>query len=119
MSFLVSSDELQESIDYVNGKERPLGLYYFGEDKKEQDHVLKTTVSGGFTLNDVIWHVGQENLPFGGIGPSGMGSYHGEEGFKEFSHAKSIYKQPNLDLMKLAGFVPPYKKKAEKTSSTS
>ena len=73
----------------------------------------------GVTLNDVIWHVGQENLPFGGIGPSGMGSYHGEEGFKEFSHAKSIYKQPNLDLMKLAGFVPPYKKKAEKTSSTS
>ena len=114
-----SSDELQESIDYVNSKERPLGLYYFGEDKKEQDHVLKTTVSGGVTLNDVIWHVGQENLPFGGIGPSGMGSYHGEEGFKEFSHAKSIYKQPNLDLMKLAGFVPPYKKKAEKTSSTS
>ena len=114
-----STEELQESIDYINSKERPLGLYYFGEDSREQDHVLKRTVSGGVTLNDVIWHVGQENLPFGGIGPSGMGSYHGEEGFKEFSHAKSIYKQPKLDLMKLAGFVPPYKKKTENTSSTS
>ena len=74
---------------------------------------MKNTTSGGVTLNDVIWHVGQENLPFGGVGPSGMGSYHGEEGFKEFSHAKSIYKQPKIDLMKLAGFVPPYKKNKE------
>ena len=113
-----SSEAVKESVNYVNSKERPLGLYYFGEDKKEQDFVLKNTTSGGVTLNDVIWHVGQENLPFGGIGPSGMGSYHGEEGFKEFSHAKSIYKQPKIDLMKLAGFVPPYKKnKEDKTTS--
>ena len=108
-----SSEAVKESVNYVNSKERPLGLYYFGEDKKEQDFVLKNTTSGGVTLNDVIWHVGQENLPFGGVGPSGMGSYHGEEGFKEFSHAKSIYKQPKIDLMKLAGFVPPYKKNKE------
>ena len=113
-----SYDNLEESVEYVNSKERPLGLYYFGDDSKEQDYVLKNTTSGGVTLNDVIWHVGQENLPFGGVGPSGMGSYHGKDGFKEFSHSKSIYKQPSLDLMKLAGFVPPYKKeKANKSKS--
>jgi len=106
-------EELSESVEYVNSKERPLGLYYFG--KENEDYVLSNTTSGGVTVNDVISHITQENLPFGGVGPSGMGSYHGHDGFKEFSHAKSIYNQVSLNLNKLAGLVPPYKKEKDKS----
>lgn len=103
--------QLDESIDYVNNKDRPLGLYYFGRDKREQEEVLARTTSGGVTVNDVVMHVAQEDLPFGGVGPSGMGSYHGYHGFKNFSHAKSIYSQSKL-ASKLASAMmrPPYKK---------
>ena len=78
-----------EAIAYVNAHERPLGLYYFGDDAAEEAQVLSSTTSGGVTVNDVIFHVAQEELPFGGVGPSGMGSYHGVDGFREFSHRKS------------------------------
>ena len=113
-----SYEKVEDSVDYINSKDRPLGLYYFGNNKKEQDYVLKHTTSGGVTLNDVISHITQENLPFGGVGPSGMGSYHGYDGFKEFSHAKSVYKQTKINLNKLAGLVPPYKTKLDKTSAS-
>ena len=109
--------DVTEPVDYINSKDRPLGLYYFGEDAKEKDYVLENTTSGGVTVNDVISHIQMEDLPFGGVGPSGMGSYHGYDGFKEFSHAKAVYKQTKINLMKLAGLVPPYKKKEEKASS--
>ena len=109
--------DVTEPVDYINSKDRPLGLYYFGEDAKEKDYVLENTTSGGVTVNDVISHIQMEDLPFGGVGPSGMGSYHGYDGFKEFSHAKAVYKQTIINLMKLAGLVPPYKKKEEKASS--
>ena len=114
-----SYEKIEDTVDYINTKNRPLGLYYFGDNKKEQDYVLKHTTSGGVTVNDVISHITQENLPFGGVGPSGMGSYHGYDGFKEFSHAKSIYKQTKINLNKLAGLVPPYKSKSEKPSASS
>ena len=114
-----SYEKIEDTVDYINTKNRPLGLYYFGDNKKEQDYVLKHTTSGGVTVNDVISHITQENLPFGGVGPSGMGSYHGYDGFKEFSHAKSIYKQTKINLNKLAGLVPPYKSKFEKPSASS
>ena len=109
--------QVSETVDYINSKDRPLGLYYFGKDTKEQDYVIKNTTSGGVTVNDVISHIQMEDLPFGGVGPSGMGSYHGHDGFKEFSHAKSTYTQSKLNLMALAGLVPPYKKKEEKPSA--
>ena len=101
-------DHIDETIDYVNEHDRPLGLYYFGSDNDETRQVLDDTVSGGVTLNDVIMHVAQENLPFGGVGPSGMGAYHGVDGFRNFSHAKSIYSQSRLisNLAKKMG--PPY-----------
>ena len=83
--------DVSETVNYINSKDRPLGLYYFGKDKKEQDFVLNNTTSGGVTVNDVISHIQMEDLPFGGVGPSGMGSYHGHDGFKEFSHAKATY----------------------------
>jgi coniferyl-aldehyde dehydrogenase len=97
-----------EAIAYVNAHERPLGLYYFGADAAEEAQVLTSTTSGGVTVNDVIFHVAQEDLPFGGVGPSGMGSYHGVDGFREFSHRKSVYKQLKKDLGPMKMLRPPY-----------
>lgn len=107
--------DFSETIAYVNSKPRPLGLYYFGEDAREERQVLDGTTSGGVTLNDVIMHIMQEDLPFGGVGPAGTGSYHGFDGFKTFSHAKAIYSQPKFDIAGLAGMRPPYGKKTEST----
>lgn len=106
---------VDEAIDYVNAHDRPLGLYYFGSDGAEETRVLSRTISGGATVNDVIFHVAMDELPFGGVGPSGMGSYTGHEGFKTFSHAKSVYTQPRIDVAKLGGFKPPYGKTTKAT----
>jgi coniferyl-aldehyde dehydrogenase len=100
--------DIDEAIAFVNGRDRPLGLYYFGEDAAEEARVLERTISGGVTVNDVIFHISAEELPFGGIGPSGMGAYHGHDGFKTFSHARAVYRQPRIDIIGLAGFKPPY-----------
>ena len=102
--------DIDDAIAQVNAKDRPLGLYYFGSDEAERTRVTDRTISGGVTVNDVIFHVSMEELPFGGVGPSGMGSYHGPDGFKTFSHAKAVYKQPKIDVAKLAGLKPPYGK---------
>jgi coniferyl-aldehyde dehydrogenase len=101
-----SYGDAKDAVAYINAHDRPLGLYYFGEDESEKSFVLNNTTSGGVTVNDVIFHVAQEDLPFGGIGPSGMGSYHGREGFLEFSHKKAIYSQTKSEL--LAMMRPPY-----------
>jgi len=106
---------IDEAIDYVRSKDRPLGLYWFGTDADEERRVLDRTISGGVTVNDVLFHVSVEDLPFGGIGPAGMGNYHGQDGFRTFSHPKSIYRQPKLDLAGMAGFKPPYGEKTRKT----
>ena len=103
--------DVQETVDYVNANDRPLGLYYFGEDSNEERKVLTETTSGGVTVNDVIMHIAQEDLPFGGVGPSGMGSYHGHDGFKNFSHAKAVYSQSKTVSKLAAAMRPPYKKK--------
>ncbi len=102
--------KIDEAVDYVNAHDRPLGLYYFGQDKAEETHVLGRTISGGVTVNDAVFHTSMEDLPFGGVGPSGMGSYHGHVGFKTFSHAKAVYRQPKTNIAKLAGLMPPYGK---------
>ena len=106
---------MDEAIDYVNAHDRPLGLYYFGSDKTEQDRVISRTVSGGVTVNDVIFHNAMEDLPFGGVGPSGMGNYHGADGFKTFSHMRAVYRQSGLDVAGIAGLKPPYGKAAHAT----
>lgn len=106
---------IDDAIDFVNRRDRPLGLYYFGHDAAEERRVLDRTISGGVTVNDVIFHISAEELPFGGIGPSGMGAYHGFDGFKTFSHARAIYRQPKIDIAKLAGFKPPYGATTAKT----
>ncbi len=102
----------EQAVAYVNANERPLGLYYFGEDRAEKEMVLQSTISGGVTVNDVIFHVGQEDLPFGGVGPSGMGSYHGYDGFKEFSHPRAVYTQTGNEI--IAMLRPPYGEKFRK-----
>jgi coniferyl-aldehyde dehydrogenase len=96
----------QDAVDYVNAHARPLALYYFGHDAAERNLVLSRTTSGGVTINDVIMHVAQEDLPFGGVGPSGMGNYHGADGFRTFSHARAVYTQTSIDIGALLR--PPY-----------
>ena len=106
---------MNEAIDYVNDHDRPLGLYYFGSDKAEESHVLNRTVSGGVTINDVVFHNAMEDLPFGGVGPSGMGNYHGADGFKTFSHMRAVFRQTGVDVAAIGGFKAPYGKATAKT----
>ncbi|MEN8721517.1 MAG: coniferyl aldehyde dehydrogenase [Alphaproteobacteria bacterium] len=101
--------QVDEVIDYVNEKDRPLALYYFGENKAEENHVLNNTTSGGVSVNEVIMHVAQEDLPFGGVGPAGMGAYHGVDGFRQFSHKKAVFTQIGKRFDGLLNAVrPPY-----------
>ena len=90
----------------MNGRPRPLALYFFGHDRGAVDRVLARTVSGGVTVNETIVHIAQEELPFGGVGPSGMGEYHGRAGFETFSKRKAVFFQPRLNALKLLR--PPY-----------
>ena len=103
-----SYGSVEDAVAYVNAHDRPLGLYYFGADATERESVLARTTSGGVTVNDVVFHVAQEDLPFGGVGPSGMGAYHGQDGFREFSHRKAIYTQIKNDPAQLKAMRPPY-----------
>ena len=103
---IVTYQQLDEAINYINQRPRPLALYYFGYNKQEQQKVLMQTHSGGVCLNETLVHVGQEDLPFGGVGTSGLGNYHGYEGFITFSHAKAVFNRPKFSLMHL--FYPPY-----------
>ena len=112
---VMTYQDIDQAVDYVNDHDRPLGLYHFGSNKKEQQHVLSHTISGGVSTHDVIFHVSMEDLPFGGVGPSGMGSYHAVEGFREFSHARAVYHQSKIDVAKLGGMKPPFGKAFEKT----
>ena len=106
---LVPYDNLDEAIAYVNARPRPLALYYFGNFDDHVQRVLNETVAGGVTINDALLHISQDHLPFGGVGPSGMGAYHGKFGFDTFSKLKPIYHQPALNGLSL--FKPPYGKR--------
>lgn len=88
---IVSYNNLEDAIGYIQTDERPLALYAFSHDSAELEHILKYTHSGGVTINDWGWHVVNHDAPFGGIGNSGMGTYHGHEGFRELSHAKTVF----------------------------
>lgn len=90
---VITYDRLDDVIHAINAGERPLALYWFGNDDKLRDSVLRRTVSGGVTINDTLMHVAHDNLPFGGVGPSGWGAYHGKHGFLRFSHQKSVFLQ--------------------------
>lgn len=101
-----SYDELDQAIAYVNARPRPLALYYFDWDKANGRKVLRETHAGGVCLNDTISHVGVDDLPFGGVGDSGMGAYHGPEGFRTFSKAKGVYRKGRFNAARF--IMPPY-----------
>ncbi|MFJ4387614.1 coniferyl aldehyde dehydrogenase [Pseudomonas sp. NPDC089408] len=105
---LLPYDEVDQVLAQVNARPRPLALYYFGTDPEEQRHVLAHSLSGGVTLNDVMMHAALHDAPFGGVGGSGMGHYHGREGFLEFSHTRTVLKAPEHDPRREWGLLPPY-----------
>ena len=105
----------EDAVAHVNDGERPLALYWYGEDTETRDRVLHETVSGGVTVNDSLWHVAQEHLPFGGVGKSGLGAYHGEAGFETFSHMKPVFYQSRFASASLLH--PPYTAKTDKIIS--
>ena len=105
---LLPYDEIDQVLAEINARPRPLALYYFGEGAEEQRRVLEHTLSGGVTLNDVMMHAAMHDAPFGGVGASGMGHYHGREGFIEFSHLRTVFKAPAHDPRREWGVLPPY-----------
>ncbi|WP_417777406.1 coniferyl aldehyde dehydrogenase [Stutzerimonas xanthomarina] len=109
---VVPYDEIGQALAYVNARPRPLALYYFGYDRAEQRHVLRHTHSGGVCLNDTLLHVAQDDLPFGGVGPSGMGHYHGHDGFLTFSKAKGVFIKQRFNAARM--IYPPYGKALQK-----
>jgi coniferyl-aldehyde dehydrogenase len=103
---VVPYDGADDALAYVNGRDRPLALYWFGVDRAARDRFLAGTVSGGVTVNDCLLHVAQENQPFGGVGASGTGAYHGHWGFRALSKEKPVYRQTRLSGLDL--LLPPY-----------
>ena len=101
-------EKIDAVIADINSRPRPLALYYFGEDEAEQQNVLEHTLSGGVTINEAMFHAAMEDAPFGGVGDSGMGHYHGREGFLEFSHTRTVFKAPAYDPRREWGLLPPY-----------
>jgi coniferyl-aldehyde dehydrogenase len=109
---ILTYTRLEEALAYVNAHPRPLALYYFGHDRETIDRVLSETTSGGVTINETMLHFAQEDLPFGGVGPSGMGAYHAKEGFLSFSKQKPVFHQSRINAR---GFLlPPYGKLADR-----
>jgi coniferyl-aldehyde dehydrogenase len=104
-------DYVGEAISAINAAPSPLALYHFGRDADERRYILRETRSGGVTVNDVTMHYLAAELPFGGVGESGMGAYHGEYGFRRFSHERAVLQQTPLDFAGLTGLRPPYGKR--------
>jgi coniferyl-aldehyde dehydrogenase len=105
-------ENINEVIGHINQGERPLALYFFGQSGNDINHIKQKTVSGGMVVNDIAAHVLQDSMPLGGIGHSGMGSYHGFDGFRQLSHPKAFYQQGLLSLTPM--FKPPYSAKMQK-----
>ncbi|HSC84716.1 MAG TPA: aldehyde dehydrogenase family protein, partial [Pseudomonas sp.] len=103
---IVPYQRIEDAFAYINDRPRPLALYYFGYNKAEQQRVLHETHSGGVCINDTLLHVAQDDMPFGGVGPSGMGHYHGHEGFLTFSKAKGVFIKQRFNAAKF--IYPPY-----------
>ena len=109
---IVPVESVDAAIRYVADHPRPLALYYFDRDQARIDDLLRRTHSGGVTINDCTLHVAEEHLPFGGVGPSGMGAYHGKEGFDAMSHRKAVLHQARVSARFLT--LPPYTERTER-----
>jgi len=103
---LVPYDRIEDAIAFVAARPHPLALYWFDRDGARTDQALRDLPAGGVTVNDTILHIAQDSLPFGGVGASGMGNYHGRWGFDTFSHMKAVFRQSRINGMAL--FLPPY-----------
>jgi len=103
---IVTYRSVHDAIAYINARPRPLAFYYFDESARRASEVLATTISGGACINDTVLHAMVDDAPFGGVGPSGMGAYHGEEGFRTFSHMRTVFRQSRLNGTAL--LAPPY-----------
>lgn len=101
-------DQMEDVIEFINRRPRPLALYYFDFDQARADYIAQRTHSGHFGINTVLTHVAQDDLPFGGVGASGMGKYHGPEGFFNLSHERSMMSNPKLYSLKY--ILPPFNK---------
>lgn len=108
---ILSYRSLEEAIAFVGARERPLALYCFSNSRRDRRRVLDGAISGGVTLNGTLMHVAQENLPFGGVGASGIGAYHGHEGYKRFSHARAVHRIGFVNVFERLG--PPWGKMAQ------
>ncbi len=109
--------DITEVPNKIEPRRNPLAMYYFGKDKSEQEYLLNHVQSGGVCINDITLHYVQEDLPFGGVGASGMGAYHGPEGFRNMSHARAIYSQTMIDVLPIIGARPPFGEKFRKNIS--
>ena len=105
---LLPYDNISEVIADINSREKPLALYYFGENESELEVVLANTTSGGVSVNDCLMHAAIHDAPFGGVGASGMGHYHGKEGFLAFSHHRTVFVAPEHDPRGEWGMLPPH-----------
>ena len=114
---VMTYSDVAEVPDMIEPRRNPLALYYFGKDKREQEYLLNHVQSGGVCINDITLHYVQEDLPFGGFGASGMGAYHGPEGFRSLSHARAIYSQTMIDVLPIVGARPPFGDKFRKNIS--
>ncbi|MEQ1070455.1 coniferyl aldehyde dehydrogenase [Acinetobacter lwoffii] len=112
---IMEYDQIDDVIDFINSRPRPLALYYFDFDQARADYVAQRTHSGHFGQNTVLTHVAQDDLPFGGVGASGMGKYHGPEGFFSLSHERSVMSNPKLYSLKY--ILPPFNKPIHKLIS--
>jgi coniferyl-aldehyde dehydrogenase len=99
---------IADAVAKINSRPHPLAFYYFGRDRTQCGNVLRQTLAGGVTVNDTLWHFAHKNLPFGGVGASGTGAYHGEATFLTFTHRKPVFVQPRFAAAKLLH--PPYGK---------
>lgn len=103
---MLEYDDIDEAIRYINARERPLALYYFDYNADRAEYMASRTHSGHFGINQVLTHVAQDDLPFGGVGASGMGKYHGPEGFFSMSHGRSVMLKPRFYAFKM--ILPPF-----------
>ena len=114
---VMTYSDVAEVPNMIEPRRNPLAMYYFGKDKREQEYLLSHVQSGGVCINDITLHYVQEDLPFGGVGASGMGAYHGPEGFRSLSHARAIYSQTMIDVLPIIGARPPFGEKFRKNIS--
>ena len=109
---IIPYDSLDDAVAYINARDRPLALYCFSREAAIRDRVLAETISGDVTLNGTLLHIVQDDLPFGGVGQSGIGVYHGRDGFRRFSHPRGVFQVRGFNTLGL--FSPPLGKRGDR-----